>query len=103
MRKSYPRGSTLFGGIALLAVGVLLLLHNYAGLEINMAFRRWWPLLFIIWGAVKLYERTVQRNSGEPDVTRITAGEVFVVLAMLAMVGIVIAVDSARHRFHETV
>jgi uncharacterized integral membrane protein len=48
------RSSGLFSGLILIFVGILLLLHNYGHLELYWFFRRWWPLMIIFWGAVKL-------------------------------------------------
>jgi len=96
MANPRPRGSTLFSGLALLFVGVLLLLHNYRGLSISYVIGHWWPLIFIFWGAIKLYERTSAAHSGDPASARITPGEVFLVLGLLSLLGIVIAVDYGR-------
>ena len=57
-----------------------------------MFFTRWWPLLIIFWGVVILYERTAGRRFGSSGVG-ITAGEVFLVLAMIALLGVVVAYE----------
>ena len=88
-----PRSSGLFSGLVLLSVGIILLLHNYGHLDLHGFFARWWPLMIIFWGAVKLYERTAGRRFGTADGGRITAGEVLLVLGMLALLGIVVGVD----------
>jgi Putative adhesin/Domain of unknown function (DUF5668) len=92
-----PR-SSIFTGLVLLSVGTLLLLHNYGGLEIDRALYHWWPLLLIFWGAIKLYERTAGVRSGDPAASRITAGEVLLVLGLLAFLGMVVGVDYAKSR-----
>ena len=99
MANPAPRGSSLFSGLALVFVGVLLLLHNYNNLDIDRLLRHWWPLLFIFWGAVKLFERMEARRSSRPSVSPITAGEVFLVLGLLALMGIVIGVDTFKDKF----
>lgn len=96
-----PRSSGIFTGLILLTFGTLLLLHNFRGFEFGPTFRHWWPLILIFWGAVKLYERTSSGPS-EPGSARITAGEVFLVLGLLAVVGIVIGVDTVREHFPHT-
>src|SRR5260370_40714 len=93
-----PRGS-IFPGLVLLSVGTLVLLHNYGGLEIDSVLHHWWPLLLIFWGAIKLHERTVGARSGDPAAARITAGEVLLVLGLLAFLGIVVGADYARSKF----
>ncbi len=96
MANSRPRGSSLFSGLALLFVGILLLLHNYRGLSIGEVLRHWWPLILIFWGAIKLYERTVASRSGEAGAARISAGEIVLVLGLLSLLGIIIAVDYGK-------
>lgn len=97
MPGTQTRGSGLFIGFVLLSVGILLLLHNYGHLELGNFFARWWPLLIILWGAVKLYERTVGRRFGSSG-GAVTGGEVFLVFAMLALLGTVVAVDYSKER-----
>jgi len=102
MASTQTRSSGLFSGLVLLSVGFLLLLHNYGHLDLEQFFTRWWPLLIIFWGAVKLYERTVGRKFGGSAGT-ITGGEVFLVFAMLALMGIVVAVEHGRRTLEETI
>src|SRR5712692_390992 len=88
------RSSPLFPGLLLLFVG--LLLHNYRGLGIVDVLGHWWPLILIFWGAVKLYERMAASRSGDPGAAKITAGEVFLVLGLLSLLGIVVAAEYFR-------
>ncbi len=98
MAGTRSRSSGLFSGLVLISVGILLLLHNYGHLELSAFFTRWWPLLIIFWGVVKLYERTAGRRFGGSG-AGITGGEVFLVLGMLALMGIVVAVDVGKQKF----
>src|SRR6516162_6005237 len=95
MAGTRSRSSGLFSGLVLISVGALLLLHNYGSLDLSEFFTRWWPLLIIFWGVVKLFERTVGRRFGGGG---ITGNEVWLVLGMLALLGIVVAVDVTRSR-----
>ena len=100
MAYGRPRGSSVFSGLILIIIGVLLLLHNYRGFELGSLFVHWWPLLLIVWGALKLYERTAARSAGgDPSGSRITPGEVFLVLGLLALVGIVAGVEGVKEHF----
>ncbi len=100
MAYGRPRGSSVFSGLILIIIGVLLLLHNYRGFELGQLFVHWWPLLLIIWGALKLYERTATRSAGgDPSGSRITPGEVFLVLGLLALVGVVAGVEGVKEHF----
>ena len=87
---------SIFPGLALLTVGLALLLHNYRGFRIDELIKHWWPLMLIFWGAIKMYERTAASRSGDADAARISAGEVFLVLGLLSLLGIVAAVDYGR-------
>ena len=102
MARTQARSSGLFSGLVLLSAGILLLLHNYGRLDLHEFFRRWWPLLIIFWGAVKLYERTVGERFGSAG-GGISVGEVFLVLGMLALMGMVVAVDYGKERLGDTI
>jgi DUF4097 and DUF4098 domain-containing protein YvlB len=93
MANGRPRGSSIFSGLMLILVGALLLLHNYGGFELTRELLHWWPVLLIFWGAIKLYERTAGMHSGEPGAARVTSGEVFLVIGLLALVGAVAGWD----------
>ena len=99
MANSRPRGSGIFSGLLLIFVGLLLLMHNYRGFELSRVFFEWWPLLLIVWGAIKLYERTAGARAGQPGAARITGGEIFLVIGLLALMGIVVAVEQVRDKF----
>ena len=90
------RGSSFFPGLLLLFVGLLLLLHNYRGVSIGEVIGHWWPLILIFWGGIKLYERMAASRAGDPGAAKITGGEVFLVLGLLSLLGIVVAVDYFR-------
>src|SRR5258707_1631840 len=96
MANPRRRSSSLFPGLLLLFVGLLLLLHNYRGLDVFTVIGRWWPLILIFWGAVKLYERMAASRAGDPGAAKITPGEVFLVLGLLSLLGMVVAVDYGR-------
>jgi hypothetical protein len=96
MARLRPRGSGAFGGFLLIFIGLLLLLHNYRGFDLTDVITRWWPLIFIFWGGIKIYERTAGAKGAQPGTSRITAGEVFLVLGLLVLVGVVVGVDQAR-------
>ncbi|HEY2461980.1 MAG TPA: DUF4097 family beta strand repeat-containing protein [Candidatus Acidoferrum sp.] len=97
MATTRPRGSSIFSGTFLIFIGLVLLLHNYRGLEIGGLFTRWWPLIFIIWGAIKLYERTAGARYGTGS--RTTGTEIFLIVGLLALVGIVVGEETAQNRW----
>jgi len=98
MANGRPRGSSIFSGLMLIFVGALLLLHNYGGFELTRELFHWWPVLLIFWGAIKLYERTAGTRSGEPGAARVTSGEVFLVIGLLALIAAVSGVDILKNK-----
>src|SRR6266852_1510270 len=98
MATGRPRSSGIFSGIVLIAVGALLLLHNYRGLELGDVIKHWWPLALIFLGGLKLYERTMASRSGDAGSARITPGEIFLVLGMLTLLSCVVAVDLVKSK-----
>jgi len=97
MPSTPGRSSGFFSGLVLITVGVILLLHYHGHLNLHLFFTRWWPLLIIFWGVVKLYERTAGRRFGGGG-GAITGTEVMLVLGMLALLGIVVAVDYTKKK-----
>jgi DUF4097 and DUF4098 domain-containing protein YvlB len=95
-----PRSSGIFSGVALILFGVAFLLHNYRGFEFEAVLVHWWPVLLIVLGLIKLYERTSGRYA--PGAARITGGEIFLVLGLLLLVGIVVGVDTVKGKFPGT-
>ena len=96
MAPSRQRSSGIFSGLVLITVGALLLLHNYRGLELGDLLYRWWPLALIFLGLIKLYERTVASRNPDSGSSRITAGEIFLVVGMLVLVSVVVGVDFVK-------
>jgi LiaI-LiaF-like transmembrane region len=93
-----PRTTGVFSGLLLIVFGFLILLHNYGHLQLGGIFKHWWPLIFIFWGASKLYERTLAQRQGR-SAGWITPGEVFLVIGLMIVVLGVIAVEEAPHLF----
>lgn len=97
MSNGRVRYGSVFSGVILILAGVLLLLHSYyPGFEIWRVFSRWWPLLLIFWGLVKLYERNAARRAGDARSGNVTGGEVLLVIALLLLAGAVGGVDWIR-------
>lgn len=101
MSNGRARGSSVFSGVLLLFVGIVLLLHNYHGLDLRHLFQHWWPLILITWGGLKLYERTLGARGGDFTGSPITAGEVFLVLGMLAVIGVVVATETVKDQIRD--
>jgi len=75
------------GPIVLIVIGLVFLLRNMGyHLPIFHVFARWWPLLIILWGLVKLIEYFQARREGYPPPGIGAGGVVF--LIFLVMLGI---------------
>ena len=76
MSNGRARYGSIFSGAVLILVGALLLVHSYhPELELWGTFSRWWPLLLIFWGAVKLYERRAAKRAGGAASGNVTGSE----------------------------
>src|SRR5215475_9767531 len=89
------RSSGLFSGLLLISLGVLMLFWTYAHISLGDILRHWWQLIFIVWGLVKFYERTVAQRQGRSG-SWTTPGEIFLVVGVFCLVGVVIIVDLVR-------
>lgn len=88
MANVYPRRRSVFGGLLLILIGGLFLLHNFgAHLPVWVLLRKWWPLVFILWGITKLYDHLRARQTGEAAPPTVSAGEIILVLLLLGLVG----------------
>jgi DUF4097 and DUF4098 domain-containing protein YvlB len=89
MAMNEPRHRrSIFSGLLLIIFGGLLLSHNFGGsMPAWQILRQWWPLIFILWGLAKLYDHYVSRRTGQTAPPTISAGEVLLVLLLLAVVG----------------
>lgn len=91
------RRSSIFGGVLLLVMGTIFLIQNFHGdfgfLEI---FLKWWPLLLILWGVAKLFDRAAAQHTGEEPPRTITGGETGLVIVLIVLA---VGVGTA-YRFH---
>jgi hypothetical protein len=92
-----PRSSGLFSGLLLVSLGILMLLWRYEHISLGAFLRHWWPLIFIVWGLVKFYERTIAQRQGRAT-GWITAGEIFLVVGVFCLIGMVVIVDLVREK-----
>jgi DUF4097 and DUF4098 domain-containing protein YvlB len=91
MSNGRRRSPSLFSGIVLILIGVLFLLHYFRGDFPSLweLLTRWWPLLLILWGVVRLIERMAPRQPGETPPPAVRGGEILLVLAVCALIGAV--------------
>src|SRR5688572_15408484 len=94
------RQRSFAGPIVLIIVGVIFLLGNIGVLtwaRIFYGFARFWPVLLIIWGIVKLWEYFQAQRAGYPS-PGIGAGGVFLLL-FVVFFGMIASL-AARHAPH---
>ncbi len=86
--RTIPRRRSVFSGLLLILLGALFLLRNFHyGFPIWRILERWWPLLFIIWGVSKLYDRMVAQRTGEAAPATISGGEVALIILLFFVIG----------------
>ena len=74
---------SLAGPIVLIVIGCLFLLHNFGmRLPIWRAFGRFWPLLLILWGVIKLVEHANANRQGQ-RAAGIGAGSVLLLILII--------------------
>jgi len=74
---------SLAGPIVLIVIGCLFLLHNFGmRLPIWRAFGRFWPLLLILWGVIKLAEHANANRQGQ-RAAGIGAGSVLLLIVII--------------------
>lgn len=81
------RRRSLAGPVVLIIIGLLFLLRNF-GLPIPMfrVFAQWWPLLLILWGAIRMFEHWQAKREGTPE-PRMGGGGI-TLLVFLILVGL---------------
>jgi DUF4097 and DUF4098 domain-containing protein YvlB len=81
-----PQRRSIFGPIVLIGLGICLLLMTMGKLSIKaaaIAFAKYWPLILIFWGAVKLFEYYRNKNEGLPTRGLGAGGVVFLIFFTL--------------------
>jgi DUF4097 and DUF4098 domain-containing protein YvlB len=92
---------SIAGAIVLILLGVLFLLGTMGVLNwhgLGLMFARYWPLLLILWGVIKLIEHQQAKRAGLPG-RGIGAGGVFLVLFVI--VAGLIATQAARVNWND--
>lgn len=92
----YTRRRSVVGPILLIVIGTLFLLHNfgYAFPRIEY-FVKFWPLVLVAIGLVRMAEYFASRNAGRP-VPAMSGGTVFL-LVVLVLIGLAMSA-AIRHR-----
>jgi DUF4097 and DUF4098 domain-containing protein YvlB len=92
------RRSSIFGGLLLILIGTLFLIHNLMpGLLHLGQLVRYWPALLIVWGLARLWDYFAATRVGQTPPRTVSGGDLLLVL--LVLVGVVALV--AYNRLHQ--
>jgi DUF4097 and DUF4098 domain-containing protein YvlB len=98
MSNSGHRRQSVFGGLILIAIGVLFLLHHFRPeLGIAHLFRVYWPVLLIVWGLARLIENLADRGTGAQHGPIV--GEVALVVLLIFVALALDGYDRVRTQF----
>jgi hypothetical protein len=94
--------SSIFGGLLLLVLGVLLLLSRFdPSLRIGHLTWRYWPVLIILWGVAKLIDNLAARHTGEARPSMLSGGEIALVILTLFVLSAVGFKEMIQGRYPE--
>jgi len=80
-----PRGRSVVGPLILIVIGLLFLLRNFGyTIPLLYNFVKYWPLLFVVIGVVRLAEHFAARSAQRP-VPRMGGGTVFLLVIVIAV------------------
>ena len=92
----YRRGS-IFSGLLLIIVGTLLLVARlHSNLSLGYVITHFWPVIIIVWGLSRLIDRYALPHGSAPG-GMVTAGEIALIVGLIAIVGFFAAVGSIAY------
>ncbi|MGD0842325.1 MAG: DUF4097 family beta strand repeat-containing protein [Candidatus Acidiferrales bacterium] len=90
---------SIFGGLVLVLIGALFLIHNFhPQFELWDLLWRWWPLLLILLGVARLIDYAIAQHSDKPAPRIVSGGDIFLILVLLAVIAGVAGVYHVRSR-----
>jgi hypothetical protein len=92
---------SIFGGLVLVLIGTLFLIQNFhPELDLWNLLFRWWPLLLILLGVARLIDYLLAHNAAPdgPAPRVVSGGDVFLIIAILALVAVAGGVNKVRQR-----
>ncbi len=96
----YPRRrSSIFGGLLLIAIGVIFLLHYLQpGLVHLGQIIRFWPVLLIVWGLARLWDHFAANRAHQTAPPTVSGSDLLLVLLVIVGVIAIIAYDRIHRR-----
>ena len=96
MTYYYQRRRSIFSGLILILIGVVFLIYEFhPGFPIGHMFRRYWPLLLIIWGVAHLIEHLLASRTGARP-AGISGGEVALMIVLFMVIAGMTGFDWVR-------
>jgi DUF4097 and DUF4098 domain-containing protein YvlB len=93
------RRRSIFGGLVLILIGTLFLLHNFApDLGIARVISTYWPALLIFWGLAKLVDHFAAQRTGQASAPMISGSEVGLLFLLFVAIGSIVVVDWVHKR-----
>lgn len=97
MSNGAPRRRSIFGGLLLVLIGVVFLLHYWAPGLIHLGrIWRYWPVLLIVWGLAKIYDHFAAERTSQLPPRVMTGGEFLLLMLILALGGTTVLFGWAR-------
>lgn len=97
MAYYYHRRRSIFGGLILILIGAILLLHEFhPEIGIGPVFERYWPLLLILWGVALLVDYLFAPRLGGGRAPVVAGSEVALIVVLLLVVSAIAGLDWAR-------
>jgi DUF4097 and DUF4098 domain-containing protein YvlB len=91
MAHYYHRRRSFVGGLILILIGAILLLHQFhPEIGIGPIFERYWPLLLVLWGVALLIEYLLTSRQGGPLVG---GGDVALIIVLLLVIAVVAGLE----------
>jgi DUF4097 and DUF4098 domain-containing protein YvlB len=94
-------GHSIFGGLVLVLIGTLFLVQNFhPEFGLWTLLLRWWPLLLILLGLARLIDYLFAQRAAPdgPPPRVVSGGDIFLILAILAMVAVAAGVYKVRDK-----
>ncbi|HEV2289952.1 MAG TPA: DUF4097 family beta strand repeat-containing protein [Candidatus Acidoferrales bacterium] len=97
MSYYYHRRRSIFSGLILILFGVIFLLYEFhPEFPIGHLFRRYWPLILIVWGIAHLIEHLLATRTGGPRPAGISGGEIALMIVLFMVVASIAGFDWVR-------
>lgn len=87
MAYYYHRRRSIFGGLILILIGAIFLVHEFhPEIGVGPVFERYWPLLLILWGVALLVDYLFTSRAGGGHAPVVAGSEVALIVVLLLVV-----------------